>query len=130
MNEDKTKNDFYMKSVDYSFQGENPYYNPKDCGLKLIATLDRSEGSYKFDYLCIWEKDKAFYYAFDSGCSCPTPFENYHHLADFTYLGDINYFEKEVYGWYRRHGNHSVTSKKDIKNLISKLRMIQKEWKK
>ena len=55
----------------------NLYYDPQKFGLEPVGTIDFSSGSYEFDYLCIW-KDAAGNYLWgsDSGCSCPTPFEN------------------------------------------------------
>lgn len=62
----------------------NPYYDPADCGLDLVDTLEMPDLSYAFDYFCLWrDKDTGrYYYASDSGCSCPSPFEDYHSLDD------------------------------------------------
>ena len=57
----------------------NPYYSPEKSGLEIIGEVDFSDGSYQFNYLVVW-KDLAtgkLYYAEDSGCSCPSPFEDY-----------------------------------------------------
>ena len=47
-----------------------------------IASLDLDEPDYSFDLLTVWKNKKTgkFVYATDSGCSCPTPFED--HTAD------------------------------------------------
>jgi hypothetical protein len=62
----------------------NPYYDPAACGLDLVAVLDEADMSYEFNTI-IFVKDQAtgkFYAAHDSGCSCPSPFENLKGLDD------------------------------------------------
>ena len=55
----------------------NPYYHPEQYGLTEIGELDNG-GSYEFDKLVIWQQDATglLYYDTDSGCSCPTPFDD------------------------------------------------------
>lgn len=66
----------------------NPYYNPESLGLETVAELEFSDGSYQFDTLVVWRhKDSGkFYTARDSGCSCPTPFEDYCGIDKLTEL--------------------------------------------
>lgn len=54
------------------------YYSPEKFGLATIGEIDWSSGSWEFDYTVVWqrESDGRFVYAEDSGCSCPSPFEN------------------------------------------------------
>lgn len=56
----------------------NAYYDPEKFGLEIVTDFERSEPSYSFDTgLVLWHKDKeAFLFAQDSGCSCPSPFED------------------------------------------------------
>ena len=55
----------------------NPYYDPEKLGLRMIS-FDACEGGYEFDVICFWSTgDGRVYTAQDSGCSCPTPFEDY-----------------------------------------------------
>lgn len=67
-----------------SYYDDNIYYSPEKHGLKLIAEVDLSEPCYSFDKLAVWRDDEGFYLATDSGCSCPSPFENYAGKADIT----------------------------------------------
>lgn len=54
----------------------NPYYNPELLDLELIS-FDQPNLSYEYNTLCFWaSKTGQIYSASDSGCSCPTPFEN------------------------------------------------------
>ena len=72
----------------------NPYYSPEDCGLKIIEVHERPNLSYEFDMVVLWE-DVATgerYWDFDSGCSCPAPFENVRSLSD---LQNLRFTEAE-----------------------------------
>lgn len=65
----------------------NIYYNPEDFGLEVVAEIEYSSGSYEFDTRVVWKEKKGRkkFTARDSGCSCPTPFEDYN-------LGNIEKF--------------------------------------
>ena len=54
----------------------NPYYSPEKVGLTVIGELDDAD-SYEFNTIVAWTDGKNIYWAHDSGCSCPTPFEEY-----------------------------------------------------
>lgn len=56
----------------------NLYYDPQGFGLEAIGEIDWSDGCYQFDLTAVWRRafDGRFVYAEDSGCSCPSPFEN------------------------------------------------------
>lgn len=56
----------------------NIYYQPADFGLEIVAEIEYSDGNYVFDTRVVWKeiKGRKFYTARDSGCSCPTPFED------------------------------------------------------
>jgi hypothetical protein len=54
----------------------NPYYNPQDWGFTVVHEHDEGE-SFEFDIKILWvDSEGRFWYAEDSGCSCPTPFED------------------------------------------------------
>ncbi|WP_043654418.1 DUF7574 domain-containing protein [Nocardia thailandica] len=57
---------------------ENMYYAPEQYGLTIVGTLDFSDGFYCFDYTVVWQDSTThrLYMADDSGCSCPSPFED------------------------------------------------------
>lgn len=62
------------------------YNTPENFDLTVLGGLGDPEASYSFNYLMVWEhKDGRIFYASDSGCSCPSPFEDYTKLED---LGD------------------------------------------
>lgn len=57
--------------------GNNPYYNPEKFGLEIIGEFEFSEPSYSFDTLVVWKEGRGRYWiGMDSGCSCPSPFED------------------------------------------------------
>lgn len=57
----------------------NPYDNPEKLGLEILGEADLSSGNWEFDIICVWvnRQTNQLYYAEDSGCSCPSPFENH-----------------------------------------------------
>jgi hypothetical protein len=58
----------------------NIYYDPKNCGLEIVGVLDESGLCYEFNtFLCVQEiASGRVFFCRSSGCSCPTPFEEYH----------------------------------------------------
>lgn len=71
--------------------GTNPFYNPESFtpSLELVASLSLNDDDYQFDYVALWrvKGTRRYYTATDSGCSCPTPFEDYTKLDDLTSVG-------------------------------------------
>ncbi len=62
---------------------ENPYYNPKAFGYKTVGEVNWDDEPYQFDFTVVWAKESGeLVWADDSGCSCPSPFEN-HSEADY-----------------------------------------------
>lgn len=56
---------------------DNIYYYPEKCGLEVVGELEYSSGNYEFDTRVVWfhAASGRLLTARDSGCSCPTPFE-------------------------------------------------------
>lgn len=64
------------------------YYSPEKFGLTPIAEIDYSSGHYEFDIRCVWKHENGkLLTARDSGCSCPSPFEDY---SDIESLEEVN----------------------------------------
>ena len=56
----------------------NPYYDAEKLELEMLS-FDEPNMSYEYNTLCFWAaKDGRIFSASDSGCSCPTPFEDSH----------------------------------------------------
>lgn len=71
---------------------ENIYYSPEKFGLELVGEFEWSEPDYSFDTLAVWKEKRGQYWiGEDSGCSCPSPFEN---------ITDVN----ELDGPYNKDG--------------------------
>lgn len=55
----------------------NIYYNPQDFGLEIVGDFEFSEPDYSFDMCVVWKETRGSYWiGCDSGCSCPSPFED------------------------------------------------------
>ena len=64
----------------------NIYYDPEDYGLKVFTSVE-DEADYEFDMFVVWvDEAGALFYAEDSGCSCPEPFQG---IAGIGELGTI-----------------------------------------
>lgn len=72
--------------MNWGSYGKNIYYNPEKCGLAIVAQIEREDLSYEYDITLLLKRGEKFYLASDSGCSCPTPFEDFRSLADLTPL--------------------------------------------
>jgi hypothetical protein len=56
----------------------DPYHQPERFGLTLLGEIEWGSGCFEFDLTAVWvDQDGQVYWADDSGCSCPTPFEDY-----------------------------------------------------
>lgn len=52
------------------------YFKPEASGLSIVGDVDFSDGCYQFDMTVVWQDEAGqFFYADDSGCSCPSPFD-------------------------------------------------------
>lgn len=55
----------------------NLYDNPEKFDLIVVGELNDPGANWSFDDLVVWQHDSGrLFYAQDSGCSCPSPFEN------------------------------------------------------
>jgi len=96
----------------------NPYYNPKEMGLEIVTSIDYSDGNYIFDYRVVWVEVATgnLFTARDSGCSCPTPFEDFTSIdtLDKYYYSDIR---MEAVDKGRRNGYDGGDISKFIESL-------------
>jgi hypothetical protein len=61
-----------------SDEKHNPYYHPEKLGIKEVLIIDENDQGYEFNTLCFFvHEDGRIFSAQDSGCSCPTPFEDF-----------------------------------------------------
>ena len=75
----------------------SPYYAPEHYGLSIVGVVEQ-DIAYEFDMFVIWTDGEKYYWAEDSGCSCPIPFEDAELIAGtakklsgkfFTRFGEI-----------------------------------------
>jgi hypothetical protein len=73
-----------------SYYTPDVYYQPEKFDLTPVAEIDYSDGNYQFDYRVVWKHEPTdrLLTARDSGCSCPSPFEDYTKLED---LDELNF---------------------------------------
>jgi hypothetical protein len=63
----------------------DPYNQPERFGLTVVGDIEWSNYAYEFNMTVVWrDSDGTVYWADDSGCSCPSPFE------DVTTTADLN----------------------------------------
>ena len=93
---------------------------------EYIAGIDRSTGSYEYDELRVVRSKETgiLYYATDSGCSCPMPFEA--EDADFPKSwtpikrGDSwKSFERYAHSWW---GGEKHGELKQVEDFIAKIK--------
>lgn len=86
--------------------GSNVYYNPEKHDLEVVFEIEYSDLCYQYDTRVVWRHKQTgvLYTARDSGCSCPTPFEDYAGVADLerfdpsSILNEIDYEAGKNYG--------------------------------
>lgn len=96
----------------------NVYYNPEQAGLTIFDQVDTA-GSYEFDIFLILEDEKRMlYYCSDSGCSCPTPFEDVteiHEITDDTFFN----FERALENHYNLSKDEFLKMRKRVKDHLN-----------
>lgn len=104
------------------FMTPDLYYNPDKFGLEVVAEIVWSEPYYDFDLTVVWiDKDGTYYWASDSGCSCPSPFEDYNRLEDAnsgTKWEAINYLTSQLKD---RFWNENDYATQQVANAMQKL---------
>ena len=76
---------------------DNPYSNPENFGLTPVKDVDLA-GSYEFDIFAVWTDGKTLYWAKDSGCSCPMPFEDFNGIGDLC-VGSVEECLRAIDNW-------------------------------
>jgi len=67
------------------------YHSPEAHGLQILAFV-QAEPDYNFDMTVAWlDENGRVFVGQDSGCSCPSPFEDYHSVADLDLVTAQNF---------------------------------------
>ena len=77
------------------YYDDDVYYQPEKFGLTPILEINLEDEPYQFHIFAMWRhEDGTVYWATDSGCSCPSPFEDYKSVND---LNEYDYVAIEEY---------------------------------
>ena len=82
-----------------SYDYPDVYMQAEKFGLSIVGELDDPFADYSFVMLVVWQhEDGRLFYATDSGCSCPSPFEDFHSIDSLTEITDESWeaFEEAV----------------------------------
>jgi len=98
-----------------------PFYNPENFGLELTGSVDTA-GAYEYDEFAVWvhKENKSIYYATDSGCSCPTPFEEVT-IETMTRVPDPNALRSPMKSWGESSYGERPLTGVQISDLIKKV---------
>lgn len=112
----------------------NPYDNPEKFDLKIVGSIHDPAADYSFNDLIVWQyKDGRVFYASDSGCSCPSPFEDYQSMDELTEVSAVtwNEFQEAVeqHAWYNADlsKDPGAADKTDLLREVSAL-VPPKNW--
>jgi hypothetical protein len=102
----------------------NIYYDTEKCGLTQVDVLDQSDLSYEFNTLLVVEatQSKKLYWATSSGCSCPTPFEEYHFNGDDD--NNLEALNKETLDTFIREVENFPVSTDERQSVIRKVQSL------
>lgn len=90
----------------------NVYYEPDKWDLTPVAEIELSDEDYQFDIVAVWKHSSGtLYTARSSGCSCPTPFEEFASLEELSAV-DLGSLENELNDTY--YNARSDTEKNDF----------------
>lgn len=106
------------------------YYQPEAFDLTPVGEIEWDEESYQFFITAVWlHADGTIYYADDSGCSCPAPFEDFTSLSDLdkadTVQDLINYLDErlaDMHGRWGIHEAHIERKRGEVGELIQQVR--------
>lgn len=94
--------------------------------LEYVGGFDWDHEDWQFNLSSVWKEKRGRYFvASDSGCSCPSPFEDINYTDDKGVYGPYNktelraYFDRMVKAKY---GRRSIAElKQEISSLLAKL---------
>ncbi|MFF9525377.1 hypothetical protein ACF1DV_25860 [Streptomyces achromogenes] len=100
----------------------NIYYNPEKHGLTPMGEIDTGRG-YDFTKLVVWRRDEdgVIFWSTDSGCSCPSPFEDANSVNDLKRIDDAATFSREARTWLREQYDVSADDRDAMERLIRKV---------
>lgn len=105
----------------------DPYHDSDKLGWKQI-TFDQPDMSYEFNTLCFWRTDKGLVFtAQDSGCSCPSPFEDYNGDTaveieqKLERVGSFEQAQRTIDAWNKDYNNKPYLNSAEIRSELEQL---------
>lgn len=104
----------------------NIYYSPEEYGLEVVGAIERSGDCYQFDMVVVWKQARGKYWiGQDSGCSCPSPFEDIYDVNSLDGPYNKDGLRKRL-NWIRENESDycSLTTaefKREISSILSRL---------
>ncbi len=101
----------------------NLYSSPGKFGLATVGEVEWDDACYSFDLTVVWKdiETGALYFADDSGCSCPSPFEDTGR-DDLTLIDRpqvlIDHINKRIADLYDWNASENERAKGDAGQLI------------
>ena len=110
----------------------SPYYSPEAFGLEMVGTIDWRYEDYSFDMTAVWKAKRGEYYlGDDSGCSCPSPFEDVTELEQLDGPHNKRALESALRYRVKQRGSDKTDDyygtrsyaelEKDVRELLAKL---------
>lgn len=104
----------------------NIYYNPQDFGLEVVGDIERSDGCYQFDMVVVWKQARGKYWiGQDSGCSCPSPFEDITDINELDGPYTKDGLRKRLDWIMKNESDYCVLTtaeyKREISNILSRI---------
>lgn len=105
----------------------NVYYDPEKCGLSIVGVLDQDGLDYEFNTFLVVEEtqSKRLFYCQSSGCSCPTPFEEFHFSNGDD--NDLNEVKRETLDSFINEVNNFPVDIDERQKLIATVKNHLKE---
>ncbi len=118
-----------------SYSTPDVYYQAEQFGLTQLGEIEWAEPDYSFDIGVVWIDEAGdLFYGQDSGCSCPSPFEDFtskDHLDKLTFPELQEKLEKEAEEHYiSEWGSNRVTRESlraQVVDILAKAREAQKK---
>ncbi|MER5501359.1 hypothetical protein ABT096_29720 [Streptomyces sp. NPDC002561] len=104
---------------------DDVYGTPEKFGLTPVGELS-ADLYYEFSILAVWQRteDGVLFWETDSGCSCPSPFEDMTSVNELRRVDDVAKFVREARAWV----SGQDIKRDDVERLIRKVRRLAKKW--
>jgi len=99
----------------------NIYSSPEKHGLEVFAEIHDNE-PYQFNMVIVFKHENGdLFWGADSGCSCPSPFEDYNGIEDLEKLNEDTFHDFDASVSARYSGDYCDVSDADISEMVAKV---------